>query len=207
MRDRWTETTLGTIADVVGGGTPSTKVPEFWDGDIIWLTPTEVVAIDGGVATDSVRKISRTGLQRSGAKMLPAGTVILTSRASVGFVALAGCPLSTNQGFQSLVPKPGVDSRFLMYWVQHNRAEFVSRSAGSTFKEISNANVRAIPITLPPLAEQKRISDVISSLDKTTRALEDTVVTANLLRTGLLADLLSGEHEIPQNYDHFLDLA
>ena len=104
MRDGWTETTLGDIAEVVGGGTPSTSKEEFWDGDVVWLTPTEVTAIDGKVISDSKRKITQTGLQSSGARVLPKGTVILTSRASVGFVALAGTELTTNQGFQSLIP-------------------------------------------------------------------------------------------------------
>jgi type I restriction enzyme S subunit len=205
--DDWTETTIGSVADVVGGGTPSTKVAEYWNGDIIWLTPTEIVAIDGGVVMDSSRKISPVGLQRSGAKMLPVGTVILTSRASVGFVALAGCPLSTNQGFQSLVPMPGADSRFLMYWVQANREEFVSRSAGSTFKEISNGNVCSIRLALPPLNEQRRIVDVVLSMDEMISTAERALSDARTLRSGLLANLLSGEHEIPESYDRFLGAA
>ena len=137
MRDGWTETTLGDVAEVVGGGTPSTAKEEFWDGDVIWLTPAEVTAIDGKVISDSKRKITQAGLRSSGARILPRGTVILTSRASVGFVALAGTELTTNQGFQSLIPSELVDGVFLMFWIQMNRSEFESRSAGSTFKEIS----------------------------------------------------------------------
>jgi len=190
MRDGWFETTLGDIAEVVGGGTPSTAKEEFWDGDVIWLTPTEVTAIDGKVIYESKRKITQAGLRSSGARILPLGTVILTSRASVGFVALAGTELTTNQGFQSLIPSELVDGVFLMFWIQMNRSEFESRSAGSTFKEISKSNVKSIVMNLPPLAEQKRIVDVVSSVDAYIDALQQKADTARSARNAVLHELL-----------------
>ena len=194
MRKGWTETTLGEIAEVIGGGTPSTTNPAFWDGDVIWLTPTEVTALDGKVVEDSVRKISKAGLVGSGARLLPAGTVILTSRASIGFVALAGVDLTTNQGFQSLIPSKNVLSRFLMFWIQHNRNEFESRSAGSTFKEISKSNVKSIRINLPPLTEQKRIVDLISSVDDYVNALHQQLDCTLRTKSSLL------EKELRNNF-------
>jgi type I restriction enzyme S subunit len=191
MRDGWTETTLGDIAEVVGGGTPSTSKDEFWDGDVIWLTPTEVTAIDGKVISDSKRKITHAGLRSSGARILPRGTVVLTSRASVGFVAIAGKELTTNQGFQSLIPSATVNEHFLMFWIQLNRSEFESRSAGSTFKEISKSNVKSIQIALPPLDEQKRIVDVVSSVDAYIDALQQQADTARIARNAVLQELLS----------------
>jgi type I restriction enzyme S subunit len=191
MRDGWSETTLGDVAEVVGGGTPSTTKEEFWDGDVIWLTPTEVTAIDGKVISDSKRKITQAGLRSSGARILPRGTVILTSRASVGFVALAGTELTTNQGFQSLIPSESVDGVFLMFWIQMNRSEFESRSAGSTFKEISKSNVKSIAINLPPLVEQKRIVDLVSSADAYIDALQQQVDSARTARNAVLHELLS----------------
>ena len=165
MSDEWVETTLGEIAQITGGGTPSTKLPEFWGGDVVWLTPTEVVAADGQVISDSARTITTEGLDRSSAKLLPKGTVLLTSRASVGFVAIAGRELATNQGFQSLVPTGSVLSGFLMCWIQANREEFTRRASGSTFPEVSGKKVATIPITLPPLAVQRRIVDLMAHLD------------------------------------------
>lgn len=191
MHKDWTETTLGEIAEVVGGGTPSTTNPAFWDGEVIWLTPTEVTVLDGKVVSDSVRKITEAGLRGSGARLLPVGTVILTSRASVGFVALAGTELTTNQGFQSLIPNNDVESRFLMFWIQYNRNEFQSRSAGSTFKEISNTNVKSIRINLPSLDEQKRIVDVVSSVDAYIDALQQQAASARVARLAVLHELLS----------------
>ncbi len=190
MREGWVETKLGEVADVVGGGTPSTSISEYWDGAIVWLTPTEITSQDGKVVCDSIRKISNTGLENSGAKMLPIESVILTSRASVGYVALSGVELCTNQGFQSLIPKKSVMAKFLMYWIQQNRTEFESRSAGSTFKEISKSNVKSIKLSLPPLQEQKRIVDLISSVDSYIEALKQQAESAKKSRNAVLHELL-----------------
>ena len=200
----WRGTTLGEIAQVVSGGTPKTKVPEYWGGDIVWVIPSEVVAQEGGVITQSERMITQVGLASSSAKMLPKGAVLLTSRATIGAVALAGVPLCTNQGFASLVPSEAVLSHFLMYWCQANTHEFTLRSGGNTFKEVSRKKVARIPITLPSLSEQRQIVDLIKSVDSHIGALHACVDLASGLRTGLLSDLLSGRHEIPASYDRFL---
>jgi type I restriction enzyme S subunit len=191
MRDGWSETSLGDIAEVIGGGTPSTTIAEYWDGDIVWLTPTEITSQDGKVVSDSIRKITDMGFKNSGAQMLPRDSVILTSRASVGYVALAGRELCTNQGFQSLIPKQSVLAKFLMFWIQQNRPEFESRSAGSTFKEISKSNVKSIKLQLPSLPEQKRIVDLISSVDSYIEALQQQLETAKRLRNAVLHELLT----------------
>jgi type I restriction enzyme S subunit len=191
MRKGWVETTLGEVASVIGGGTPSTTNPDFWEGDVIWLTPTEVVAIDGKTVGDSVRKLTQSGLKNSGARLLPAGTVILTSRASVGFAAISERELATNQGFQSLVPGDRALAKYLMFWIQNNRSEFDSRAAGSTFKEISKTNVKSIKLNLPPLQEQKRIVDLISSVDSYINALQHQADSARKSRNAVLHEMLS----------------
>jgi len=190
MRDGWVETSLGEIAEVIGGGTPSTTIPEYWDGDIVWLTPTEITSQDGKVVVDSIRKITDLGFKNSGAQMLPRDSVILTSRASVGYVALAGQELCTNQGFQSLVPKHSVLAKFLMFWIQQNRFEFESRSAGSTFKEISKSNVKSIKMELPPLPEQRRIVDLISSIDSYLGSLRSALAKSISARKSALESQL-----------------
>jgi type I restriction enzyme S subunit len=197
----WFETTLGAISAVVGGGTPSTTVQKYWDGEITWLTPTEVVSQDGKYVADSTRKITELGLKNSGAQILPKGSVVMTSRASIGFVAISGIELCTNQGFQSLIPGDSVIPEFLMYWIQSNREEFHSRAAGSTFKEISKSNVKSIRIYLPTLSEQERIVEIITTFDDVMENTQNATVEAKNLRAGLLSDLLSGEHEIPASYD------
>jgi type I restriction enzyme, S subunit len=205
MRDEWIETSLGEIAEVVGGGTPSTTIGEHWDGDIVWLTPTEITSQDGKVVSNSIRKITDLGFKNSGAQMLPIDSVILTSRASVGFVALAGRDLCTNQGFQSLIPKPSVLSKFLMFWIQQNRPEFESRSAGSTFKEISKSNVKSIKLQLPPLREQKRIVDLISSVDAYNQALQQQLESAKRSRNAVLHELMT--QALDENRKPLIELA
>jgi type I restriction enzyme, S subunit len=203
-RDGWQLTTLGEIADVVGGGTPATKTPEYWNGEVPWITPTEVVAQDGKRITSTERTITQEGLSRSAARLLPVDAVLLTSRATIGAVALAGIELATNQGFASFVCGPEALPRFLMLWCQANRVEFTSRGAGATFKEVSKNSVRAIPIALPPIDEQLRIADVINTVDQHLDALTDQGRAAGKARGAFLVDLLSGAHEIPESYDELL---
>lgn len=201
----WIETTLGDIASVISGGTPSTQVPEYWGGDIVWTTPTEVVASNGGMITTSSRRLSATGLANSSAKMLPPGAVLLTSRATIGAVALAGVPLCTNQGFASLVCGPSVLPKFLLYWCTVNTAEFTSRASGNTFPEISRSKVAGVPLVLPPLREQRRIVDLVESVDTAIADAAGARQSAVALRRATLGALLSGDHEIPSSYDDLLE--
>lgn len=204
MRDGWREATLGDLAEVVGGGTPRTSTPAFWGGEIVWLTPTEVAAADGTVITDSQRKITAEGLRYSGAKLLPAGTVLLTTRATVGAVAMAGCELATNQGFQSLIAHDAMLPWFLLIWIQHNRVEFTRRASGSTFPEISRSEVRRIPILLPPLDVQQRIVDLVGAVDAEIDSAEAVARGTRDVRAAILSDVLSGDHEIPASYDRVM---
>jgi len=196
LPEGWEQTTIGQVADVVAGGTPRTKVPEFWSGDIVWVTPTEIVANKGGVIVDSKRKITQQGLDGSSAKMLPVDAVLLTSRATIGTVALAGVPLATNQGFASLVCGERLVPKFAMYWCQANTHELVSRAGGTTFREISRKKVAAIPLKLPPLLEQRRIVEVLeerlSRLDRLKQAVDTVIVHVASLRRAILAAALNG---------------
>ena len=187
--NEWVESTLGDVADVIGGGTPSTKEPTYWGGEIPWLTPGDLTKREGRVITTTERTISAAGMTSSSAKLLPKDAVLLTSRATVGAVGLAGQPMATNQGFQSLVAREGLLPRFLMCWVQANREEFQKRASGSTFPEISGKKVRTIPIRVPPLHEQRRIVAVMSAVDSQIEVLQ----SATLRCKRLLAQYLKSE--------------
>lgn len=147
--EEWQPLTLSDVCDTVGGGTPSTDRSEYWNGDVLWVTPTDVTRNNCIVLLDSGKKITEAGLANSSAKLVPPNTILMTSRASIGFFALIDRPASTNQGFISVVPKQ-VDSRmFLLFNLLGRVEEMISLATGSTFKEISKKTFRALPIIWP----------------------------------------------------------
>ncbi len=195
----WSESNIGEVASVVGGGTPSTQIPALWGGEIPWLTPAEVPESGAGVLTRSDRTITEIGLQKSAAKLLPEGTVLVTSRASIGNCAIAGRPLATNQGFTSLVPKDRRSRDFLYYWVQQHRASFVSRATGSTFLEISGRKVAGIQISVPDLNEQAAVGSALSDADHEIDLLKRQLNKYRLVKAGMMQELLTGHTRlVPQ---------
>ncbi len=186
MREGWVRSTLGDIAQVVGGGTPSTKVPEYWGGDIPWITPTEVVAAEGERIFDTERMITHEGLARSGANLLPEATVLLTSRATIGAVALSGRPMATNQGFAALIAGSRIVPQYLMRWCQAHKADFAARAGGNVFPEISRKNVSGVPIDVPPLHAQRRIVDLIDAVNHCQTISGVVASTASAAQSGLM---------------------
>jgi len=165
--DAWEQRKLGEVANVVGGGTPSTGVTEYWDGDINWFAPAELSG--QRYASQSVKKITRAGLESCSAKMLAPGTVLFTSRAGIGTTAILSEPACTNQGFQSIVPHEGqLDSYFVYSMTPQLKKYGETKGAGSTFVEVSGKQMSAMPIMLPKIFdEQKAIGGFFQSLDDT----------------------------------------
>ncbi|MCB4781359.1 MAG: restriction endonuclease subunit S, partial [Sulfurovum sp.] len=162
----WREYKISDIADVIGGGTPKTSVDEYWNGDIPWLAPRDLTGYDKVYISHGDRFITEEGLKKSSTKLMPKGSVLLTSRAPIGYVAIAQNEICTNQGFKSLVPKKDLCySEFLYYWIKSNIDYLQQLGTGTTFTEISGSVVKNIDILLPPLKEQKAIAEVLSSLD------------------------------------------
>lgn len=166
----WKSTKIGEIADIVGGGTPGTEVEEYWDGEIRWFTPSEIGKTK--YIFDSKRHITDKGLKNSSAKLLPKDTILLSSRATVGEISIALTECSTNQGFQSLITKNNVDNDFIYYLISTIKNEFLRRSSGSTFLEISKNEIKRIPINIPELSEQNKISNLFSAIDNKIEMLE-----------------------------------
>jgi len=191
MSEAWSDHLLGEVAEVVGGGTPSTSETSYWGGSIPWITPSEVTRNEGQIIVVTERTITPEGLAASSATLLPEHAVLMTSRATVGAVALTGRPMATNQGFATLVARKGVLPYFLMYWVQANRVEFESRASGSTFPEINRSKVKAVPIRLPTLPVQRRIVDLIGALDAQIEALDVEVGHLVSLLTSLREALVA----------------
>lgn len=182
--------TLGDVSEVIGGGTPKTSQPAYWGGPVLWVTPTEVTAHDGDVISETARTLTESGLAKSGARLVPAGTVLVTSRATIGSVAIAGAELTTNQGFASLVPGPRVNNRYLMAWCRANRSEFRVRAGGSTFPEISRSRVKEIPLHLPGLDEQVRVAALVDALGRQAAAVHRKHAAAKGVRRAL-SDVLT----------------
>lgn len=147
--DGWQLLTLDDVCKAVGGGTPSTKRPAYWDGDVPWITPTDVTRNDCLVLLDTEKKITEAGLANSSAKLVPANTILMTSRASIGFFALMEQPVCTNQGFISVLPKQPNARMFLLFNLLGRVEEMVGLATGATFKELTKRTFRALPILYP----------------------------------------------------------
>lgn len=162
----WEKVKLENIVEVCGGGTPSTKVSEYWNGDIPWLTPAEVVALGGSRFIDGTKRyITQEGLKHSSAKLLPPNSILLTNRATIGEVVINKVPMATNQGFINIIPK-NVDMMFFFYWLRLSKKLLNQLATGSTFREISKSVFKKIEIFLPKrITEQKRIAAILSAFD------------------------------------------
>lgn len=146
---------LGDICEIVSGSTPKTGIPEYWDGDKKWITPAEINE-ESYIITDSARKLTELGVKKTGLSPFPEGTVILSSRAPIGKVAIAGCEMYCNQGFKNLICSEKINNRYL-YWFLKGNTEFLnSLGRGATFKEVSKQIVSNIEINVPSIAQQEQ---------------------------------------------------
>lgn len=156
---------IGDIAEIVGGGTPSTKNPANFGGAVPWLTPRDLSRPHHPYVSRGARNLSRQGLAASSASLVPQGAVLLSIRAPIGYTAIAACPLTTNQGFRSLVPGNRILSAYLYYWLTANVPELQRHATGSTFAELSGRALKQIRIPLPPVSVQRRLTQVLEDLD------------------------------------------
>ncbi|OIQ90417.1 type-1 restriction enzyme EcoKI specificity protein [mine drainage metagenome] len=170
--------TMGDIAEVVGGGTPRTSDPgNFENGDIPWLTPADLSGYTEKYVSHGARFITRKGLESSSARILPAGSVLFTSRAPIGYVAIARNPIATNQGFKSFVLKEGILPEYVYWWLKGAKQIAESLASGTTFLELSGANAKKLPIPIVPIDQQKHI---VAEIEKQFSRLDEAV--ANLKR-------------------------
>ncbi len=162
----WKNCTLGDLGEVVGGGTPSTKKPEYYGGDIAWITPKDLSTFSGRFIKHGERNITEEGLKGSSARLMPKNTILFSSRAPIGYVAIAENEVSTNQGFKSIVPNDDTDYLFLYYLLKFNKDKIENMGSGTTFKEVSGKTVKAIDVTVPSNKEkQHEIAKILGSLD------------------------------------------
>lgn len=163
--DDWEVLKVVDFAEVVGGSTPSTRLEDNFDGEIPWITPNDLSTFQERYINNGERNITEKGFINSGTKKLPKGTILLSSRAPVGYLAIANKEVTTNQGFKSLVPKENVDSLFVYYLLKNNISKLKDYATGSTFQELSGSALKGIEFILPPLDEQQKIAEVLGALD------------------------------------------
>jgi type I restriction enzyme S subunit len=193
----WEVKPIGDLADVVGGSTPKTDRPEYWEGGIHhWVTPKDLSGLSMPVLLDTERRITDAGLAQISSGLLPKGTVLLSSRAPIGYLAIAEVPVAVNQGFIVMKPRAGISNLFLLRWASAAHDEIVSHANGSTFLEISKSNFKPIRIVVPT-------SQVMHAFDHLSRPMYLKVVeneressTLAQLRDTLLPKLISGELRI-----------
>ena len=189
--DGWRMVRLGDVVKVVGGSTPSRDVPEFWGEGILWVVPSELTELPSKFLTATRESITDKGMASAGLTPIPAQSVLLTSRATIGVTAINTVPVTTNQGFKNLVAKVGTDSLWLYYWITSMQHELVKRGAGSTFREVSSDSVRSLPILFPPLSEQRAIAAVLDAIDGAIEHTEAVITATERLRDALLHELLT----------------
>jgi type I restriction enzyme S subunit len=180
----WHWSTMGEVSEIVGGGTPKTDRPEYFGGAVPWITPADLSGYRAKTISRGSRNITEEGLAHSGARLMPSGTVLFSSRAPIGYVAIAANPVATNQGFKSFVLKPNLDSNFVYYYLQRAKPMAAALASGTTFLEISGKNAARLPIPVPPLTEQRTI---VAEIEKQFTRLDAGVaalkrVQANLKR-------------------------
>ena len=164
--EQWKEYRLGEIGKVVGGATPSTKDASNYDGDISWITPKDLSVLTQRYIYRGERMITLKGYNSCSCKLLPKGSVLFSSRAPIGYVAIASKELCTNQGFKSILPFPNiVDSMFLYYLLVNNRKRIEGLGSGTTFKEVSLKVMQNVKVKIPSMNTQHKIASVLSSID------------------------------------------
>lgn len=158
---------LSDIGEVVGGATPSTKNPDNYDGDIAWITPKDLAGYNKVYISKGERNITEMGFKSCSTKILPKNSVLFSSRAPIGYVAISANDLCTNQGFKSIIPNDKIDYKFLYYLLKHNKDYISSKGSGSTFKEVSGSVMKGIELSIPKnINDQKKISKVLFDIDK-----------------------------------------
>jgi len=191
---RWEVKRLDALADIRSGGTPSTGEPRFWDGQIPWCTPTDITALNGHkYLGETARMITQLGLKASSAEMIPAQSVVMTSRATIGECAINAVPVSTNQGFKNFVPFSTTDVDFLYYLLGTQKQGFISLCGGSTFLEIGKTQLVAYEVRLPATkAEQTAIAEVLTEMDGELAVLEQRREKTHALKQAMMQELLTG---------------
>ena len=195
-----TKCKLGDICEIVSGSTPKTSIAEYWDGDVKWITPAEL-SDDTYIIMDSVRKITELAVEKTGLRSIPKGTVILSSRAPIGKVAIAGCELYCNQGFKNLICSDVINNKYLYWFLKGNTIFLNSLGRGATFKEISKSIVSEIEINIPSIMQQKKVVENLEKLNRIISIRKQELQLLDELVRGRFVELFGDPVSNPYGYD------
>jgi type I restriction enzyme, S subunit len=207
LPDHWEIKRFWEIGTIVSGGTPSTKESDFWNGDIVWVTPADLSGYYEKHISKGRKSISVRGLSNSSARLVPKGSVVFSSRAPIGYVAIASVELCTNQGFKSIIPNELIYSDFLYYYLKAAKNQAEKVASGTTFKEISSKAFSNLEIPLPPLNDQhqivSKIEELFSKLDKGNQQLQSALQLLKVYRQSLFKANFKGKRSI--SFDEYVE--
>ena len=218
----WDLKKLEKVGKIIGGGTPDSTNVAYWNGEILWAIPTDITKLQTNQIENTERKITKEGLDNSSANLLPKGTILVTSRATIGECAIATKPISTNQGFQSIIcDNNNFDRMYIFYSIKYHKNELLRLAYGTTFLEINKSELKKIMFSIPSsILEQQKIASILSGVDALIESTQKVVEKTERLKKGLMQNLLTkgightkfkkikslfGKHKIPEEWD-FLEL-
>ncbi len=197
----WEVKPINEVVETLGGGTPSTKKPEYWnDGDITWFSPSDLTAANSMFINESSKKINSLGLKKSSAKLFPAYSVMMTSRATIGVVSINTKAACTNQGFITCIPNDKLSMYLIYYWLIDNKDKIINLASGATFKEINKTTFRQIPIAIPETEIQNLFIQLLEPIFKQVENLQLKNDNLRETRDLLLPKLISGQIDV-ENLD------
>jgi type I restriction enzyme, S subunit len=197
---QWQTAKLEDVVQILGGGTPSRTEESYFGGGIAWATPTDITSLDGLYISATKETITETGLKNSSTKLMPSGSVLLTSRATIGFTAVSQVPICTNQGFVNFICGPDLVPEYLAYWLKTQKAKFIQHAGGTTFKEIARGVVRKFEISFPPIPEQRRIVDILSRVEGIVRLRREAQKKASEIIPALFIDMFGDPTTNPKDW-------
>ncbi len=193
---KWKEKKIESLGLIYSGGTPSTSNKDYWDGGIDWVTPTDITKQDSIYINSSKRKISKDGLKYSSAKLVPKGTLLICTRATIGEMAITSHEMCTNQGFKNIVPNKSTSIEFIYYLLSYNKYKLISKSSGSTFLELSKSSFESMQFEMPIIDEQQKIAAVLISADKDIELHSQELSNLKEEKSALMQQLLTGKRRM-----------
>lgn len=192
----WEKVKIKQIGKIVSGGTPNTAKDEYWNGNIYWVTPTDITKLSNQFISNTNRKITEVGMNNSSANLVPKGSLLVCTRATVGAMAITTYSMTTNQGFKNVIPNEQVDIHYVYYLLSQNKYYLISMASGSTFLELSKKDFENLSFRIPIKAEQQKIASVLTNADKEIELLEQQLSYLKQEKKALMQQLLTGKRRV-----------